>query len=562
MALASSVTVIAAALQRLEQHADAKHLRRLRLPHVGARSACWRLARRAHRDLQRVGDRHAPAGRRRRRRSQAAIRASILVGVHQAACRVVHQHPVVRPAPSLAQRLQAVAHRGRARRRHRTRSRRLAAAGKRGSTIATSGSSGKTTSAMPSNSPLSAREGLQRVFDHRATRRSAGIAWVPSHRRGCRCRRKESGRKIGKSDMGATAACDKGAAILESAFAPRPRQSGAGVFCIYPRHFMRLSLNSRPASASRCRAHRGSADALLLARNLARTRTNRPAARPPCSRAEPTDAQRLIDEIAFFAPDAALRLFPDWETLPYDSFSPHQDLISERLATLWRSASEEADVVLVPATTALYRLAPPAFLAAYTFQFKQRPEARRGEAEGPADARRLQPREPGRAPGEYAVRGGLIDLFPMGSPVPYRVDLFDDEIDSIRTFDPDTQRSLYPVPEVRLLPGREFPMDEAARTRFPQPLARAARRRSRPSADLQGHGQRRRRRRASSTTCRSSSTRPRRCSTTSARSAHGRAARRHGRRAVQRFWQRHRRALPLPAARPRAAAAAAAKRCS
>jgi transcription-repair coupling factor (superfamily II helicase) len=70
------------------------------------------------------------------------------------------------------------------------------------------------------------------------------------------------------------------------------------------------------------------------------------------------------------------------------------------------------------------------------------------------------------SPGEYAVRGGLIDLFPMGSPVPYRVDLFDDEVDSIRTFDPDSQRSLYPVPEVRLLPGREFPMDDDARARF------------------------------------------------------------------------------------------------
>jgi transcription-repair coupling factor (superfamily II helicase) len=70
------------------------------------------------------------------------------------------------------------------------------------------------------------------------------------------------------------------------------------------------------------------------------------------------------------------------------------------------------------------------------------------------------------SPGEYAVRGGLIDLFPMGSPVPYRVDLFDDEVDSIRTFDPDSQRSLYPVPEVRLLPGREFPMDDEARARF------------------------------------------------------------------------------------------------
>ena len=99
------------------------------------------------------------------------------------------------------------------------------------------------------------------------------------------------------------------------------------------------------------------------------------------------------------------------------------------------------------------------------------------------------------SPGEYAVRGGLIDLFPMGSAVPYRVDLFGDEIDSIRTFDPDTQRSLYPVPEVRLLPGREFPMDEAARNAF------RARWRERFEGDptkvraLQGHRRRHRHRR-------------------------------------------------------------------
>ena len=82
------------------------------------------------------------------------------------------------------------------------------------------------------------------------------------------------------------------------------------------------------------------------------------------------------------------------------------------------------------------------------------------------------------SPGEYCVRGGLIDLFPMGSALPYRVDLFDDEIDTIRTFDADTQRTLYPVPEVRLLPAREFPLDEPGAHALPQPLARAVRRRS------------------------------------------------------------------------------------
>jgi transcription-repair coupling factor (superfamily II helicase) len=186
--------------------------------------------------------------------------------------------------------------------------------------------------------------------------------------------------------------------------------------------------------------------------------------------ADSADAQRLIDEIGFFAPDLRCVLFPDWETLPYDTFSPHQDLISERLATLWRinqrDSTTGADVVIVPATTVLYRLAPPAFLAAYTFHFKVKQKLAEASFRAQLALAGYSHVSQVVSPGEYAVRGSLIDLFPMGSPVPYRVDLFDDEIDSIRTFDPDSQRSLYPVPEVRLLPGREFPMDEAARARF------------------------------------------------------------------------------------------------
>ncbi|WHZ11409.1 MAG: Transcription-repair coupling factor [Burkholderiaceae bacterium] len=212
----------------------------------------------------------------------------------------------------------------------------------------------------------------------------------------------------------------------------------------------------------------GSADALLLAgiaeREAAAGRVT------AIVTADATDARRLQNELAFFAPLLRSALFPDWETLPYDPFSPHHDLISERLATLWRisqrDAKDRVDVVLVPATTALYRLAPPSFLAGYTFEFAvgQKLDEARLKAQlvlaGYSHVTQVA------APGEYAVRGGLIDLFPMGSQVPYRVDLFDDEIDSIRTFDPDSQRSLYPVTEVRLLPGREFPMDEDARAGF------------------------------------------------------------------------------------------------
>ncbi len=210
----------------------------------------------------------------------------------------------------------------------------------------------------------------------------------------------------------------------------------------------------------------GSGDALLLARlGQARAADKHLLA---IVTAEPADAQRLADELPFFAPGLRVALFPDWETLPYDSFSPHQDLISERLATLWRIHTGDVDVVLLPATTALTRLAPPSFLAGTTFRFKQKTKLDEAALKSQLTLAGYNHVSQVVSPGEYAVRGGLIDLFPMGSLVPYRVDLFDNEVDSIRTFDPDTQRSLYPVPEVRLLPGREFPMDEAARTTFRQ----------------------------------------------------------------------------------------------
>jgi transcription-repair coupling factor (superfamily II helicase) len=182
--------------------------------------------------------------------------------------------------------------------------------------------------------------------------------------------------------------------------------------------------------------------------------------------AHPFEAQRFMEEIRWFAPQLRVYLLPDWETLPYDSFSPHQDLISERLSTLHAIARGEADVVLAPASTALYRMAPPAFLAAYTFFLQQ------GEA---LDVGRLRVQLATGgyscvtqvvSPGEFAVRGGLVDLYPMGATLPFRIDLFDDRIESIKTFDPDTQRTVYPTREIRLLPAHEFPFDDAGRTKF------------------------------------------------------------------------------------------------
>jgi transcription-repair coupling factor (superfamily II helicase) len=216
----------------------------------------------------------------------------------------------------------------------------------------------------------------------------------------------------------------------------------------------------------------GSGDALLISQLAIRDKSEHKTTAHGAAHiiavvcADAADAQRLMAELPFFAPDLRCTLFPDWETLPYDSFSPHQDLISERLATLWRIKNGEADVVIIPATTALYRLAPPSFLAGYTFHFKAKQQLEEAKLKAQLTLAGYNHVAQVVSPGEYAVRGGLIDLFPMGSVMPYRVDLFDDVIDSIRSFDPDSQRSLYPVPELRLLPGREFPLDENARATF------------------------------------------------------------------------------------------------
>ncbi len=208
----------------------------------------------------------------------------------------------------------------------------------------------------------------------------------------------------------------------------------------------------------------GSSDALLIARYHAAARASAPLLAVVCASA--VDAQRLAQEIPFFAPEARVRLLPDWETLPYDTFSPHQDLVSERLATLHDLGEGRCDILLVPATTALYRMPPASFLAAYTFSFSQGERLDEAKLKAQLTLAGYEHVSQVVRPGEYCVRGSLIDLFPMGSPLPYRIDLFDDQVDSIRAFDPDSQRSLYPVKDVRLLPGREFPFDEAARTAF------------------------------------------------------------------------------------------------
>jgi transcription-repair coupling factor (superfamily II helicase) len=208
----------------------------------------------------------------------------------------------------------------------------------------------------------------------------------------------------------------------------------------------------------------GSSDALGLAQYATAASERGECVAVIC--AEALAVQRLTAEIAWFAPALRVATLPDWETLPYDHFSPHQDLVSERLATLYRAGRGDCDVLLVAATTALYRLAPPSYLAAFTFFLTQGEKLDVGALRAQLALGGYQHVTQVVAAGEYSVRGGLIDLFPMGSALPYRIDLFDDEIEAIKSFDVDSQRTLYPVPNVRLLPAREFPQDDAARTRF------------------------------------------------------------------------------------------------
>ncbi len=179
-------------------------------------------------------------------------------------------------------------------------------------------------------------------------------------------------------------------------------------------------------------------------------------------------AYRLEASLTFFAPTLARHIFPDWETLPYDVFSPHEDIISERLKTLATLQNLKQGVLIVPASTLLQRVAPTAYVHGYTFLL------RKGM---PLDTEKLrkQLEEAGyrhvsqvMEHGEYATRGSLVDLFPMGSKTPYRIDLFDAEIDSIRTFNPENQRTADTVDSIELLPAREFPLDEAGIRTFRQ----------------------------------------------------------------------------------------------
>lgn len=177
-------------------------------------------------------------------------------------------------------------------------------------------------------------------------------------------------------------------------------------------------------------------------------------------------ASALEDELRVFAGNLPVLHFPDWETLPYDVFSPHPDIVSQRIATLYQLPTVQRGVLVVPIATLMQRIAPRSHITGAGLVMKKNQkldlaaEQRRLEAAGYRNVPQVA------EPGDFAVRGALIDIFPMGSAEPYRIELFDDEVESIRSFDPETQRSQQQVDHIELLPAREFPLTDNAAKDF------------------------------------------------------------------------------------------------
>ena len=177
-------------------------------------------------------------------------------------------------------------------------------------------------------------------------------------------------------------------------------------------------------------------------------------------------AHALEAELKIFAGGLPVLHFPDWETLPYDAFSPHPEIVSQRIATLYQLPGVKRGVLVVPVATLMQRIAPRAHITGSGLVLARRQkldlhaEQRRLEASGYRNVPQVA------EPGDFAVRGALLDIFPMGTAEPYRIELFDDEVESIRSFDPETQRSQQQVEKIELLPAREFPLTEEAAKDF------------------------------------------------------------------------------------------------
>ncbi|WP_340608701.1 transcription-repair coupling factor [Xenorhabdus bharatensis] len=173
------------------------------------------------------------------------------------------------------------------------------------------------------------------------------------------------------------------------------------------------------------------------------------------------NALRLRDEIPQFT-RTSINMLSDWETLPYDSFSPHQEIISNRLSTLYQLPFMTEGALILPVNTLMQRVCPHEYLQGHALIMHKGQRISRDKLRANLEQAGYRSVEQVLEHGEFATRGALFDLFPMGSEHPYRIDFFDDEIDSLRTFDVDSQRTLEEVEKISLLPAHEFPTDKEA----------------------------------------------------------------------------------------------------
>ncbi|ANE57029.1 transcription-repair coupling factor [Methylomonas sp. DH-1] len=228
-----------------------------------------------------------------------------------------------------------------------------------------------------------------------------------------------------------------------------------------------LRLPELPKQSAQVQIWRGLAgcgDALALANAIAGEKRLAVIVTP-----DTQTALRLEHELAFFLDNAfPILQFPDWETLPYDVFSPLPEIVSERLRTLALLPETKRGALIVPISTLMHRLAPREHILAHSFAIEVGGTLNLELTRAKLEAVGYQCVSQVYQHGEFAVRGSILDLFPMGSKQPYRIELFDDDVESIRSFDPDTQMSQDKMQKVELFPAREFPFTDEAIKRFRQ----------------------------------------------------------------------------------------------
>lgn len=178
------------------------------------------------------------------------------------------------------------------------------------------------------------------------------------------------------------------------------------------------------------------------------------------------EAYRLERECKFFMPDVPILNFPDWEILPYDTFSAHESIVSTRLRTLYTLPSSTRGMIIVPVHTLMHFIAPNSYVHQQVLIHKTGDKLKLDDFSKTLIKAGYKSVNTVYHHGEYAIRGSLLDVFPMGIDNPIRIDLFDDEIDSLRVFDTETQRTLEKIDELCLLPAREFELNDEGIERF------------------------------------------------------------------------------------------------